>query len=130
MPRYDFRCKACGHNFTLAFGRISDVDEADPRCPRCQSTELSRVIRRVAILTSEEARLERLADPSRLGGIDEDDPRAMGRLMREMAGEIGEDAGPEMAEVIERLEAGESPESIEESLPTDAGLGDSLGAGL
>lgn len=130
MPAYDFRCKDCHHVFTLTFSTFDEIDRAVPRCPRCGSDTLSRLIRRVAILTSEEARLERLADPSRLGGLDENDPRAMGRLMREMASELGEDAGPEMTEVIERLESGESPESIEQSLPLDENTGGSSSANL
>jgi hypothetical protein len=47
----------------------------------------------------------------------EDDPRAMGRFMREMTREMGEDLGAEYEEVVERLEKGESPESIEKSMP-------------
>lgn len=125
MPRYDFRCKACKRRFTLAFASIPDLESAHPACPHCGSTELSRLIRRVNLLTNEETRMERLSDPSRLAGLDEDDPRAIGRLMREMASEIGEDADPEMHEAIERLEAGESPESIEQSL----GMDDSLSGG-
>jgi hypothetical protein len=78
----------------------------------------------VALLTSEEARLERLSDPSRLAALEDDDPRAMGRLMREMSSELGEDAGPEIDEVIERLESGENPESIEQSLSADIDSGD------
>ncbi len=130
MPAYDFRCKACHHSFTLTYTTFDEIDRAEPRCPRCGSGDLSRLIRRVAILTSEEARLERLSDPSRLAGLDENDPRAMGRLMREMASELGEDAGPEMQEVIERLEAGESPEAIEQSLPLEADTGGSSPADL
>ena len=125
MPAYDFRCKDCHHIFTLTYATFDEVDQATPQCPHCGSDKLSRLIRRVAILTSEEVRLERLADPSRLGELDENDPRAMGRLMREMASELGEDAGPEMTEVIERLESGESPESIEQSLPLEADTGGS-----
>ncbi|HLV44778.1 MAG TPA: zinc ribbon domain-containing protein [Aggregatilineales bacterium] len=116
MPDYDFRCKACGHTFTVTTGSVDEIDALSPTCPQCDSDDLSRLIQRVGILTSEETRMERLMDPSRLAGLDEDDPRAMGRLMREMAGELGEDADPEMHEVIDRLEAGESPDSIEQSL--------------
>jgi putative FmdB family regulatory protein len=130
LPAYDFRCKGCHHIFTLTFTTFDEIDRATPKCPRCGSDELSRLIRRVAILTSEDARLERLADPSRLGGLDENDPRAMGRLMREMASELGEDAGPEVEEVIERLEAGESPEAIEQSLPLEADTGGSSSTDL
>lgn len=116
MPAYDFRCKACQHAFTLVFDTYAELDQARLRCPACGSDELSRLIRRVAIATSEESRIERLADPSRLANLDENDPRSMGRLMREMASEIGEELDPELGEVVERLEAGESPEAIEESL--------------
>ena len=34
-----------------------------------------------------------------------------------MSGELGEDMPPEFGEVIDRLEAGQSPEEIEESMP-------------
>jgi putative FmdB family regulatory protein len=117
VPAYDFRCKACGHTFTIALDNYAELDRLEPQCPSCGSGKLSRLIRRVTVVTGEETRIERLADPSRLAGLDEDDPRAMGRLMREMASEVGEDLGPEMNEVIGRLEAGEDPEAIEESLP-------------
>jgi Flp pilus assembly protein TadB len=41
-------------------------------------------------------------------------------VMREISREMGEDLGPEFHEVVDRLESGESPESVEKSLP---GLG-------
>jgi putative FmdB family regulatory protein len=116
MPSYDFRCKSCKQDFTLDYSSIAEAGQDDPRCPYCQSAELSRLIRRVAVMSGEESRIERLSDPSRLAGLDENDPRAMGRLMRDMANELGEDAGPEMHEVIERLESGENPETIEQNI--------------
>jgi hypothetical protein len=42
----------------------------------------------------------------------------MGRFMREMSRDMGEDLGDEFDEVAGRLESGESPESIEQSMPT------------
>ena len=42
--------------------------------------------------------------------------------MRQMADETGEELGPELAEVIGRLEAGEDPESIDHDVP-DLGMG-------
>jgi hypothetical protein len=50
-------------------------------------------------------------------GLDENDPRSMGRFMRKMAEESGEDMPPEFGEVVNRLEKGESPEDIEKSMP-------------
>jgi Flp pilus assembly protein TadB len=43
--------------------------------------------------------------------------------MRKMSREMGEDLGPEFDEVVGRLEAGESPEDIEESMPELMGEG-------
>jgi hypothetical protein len=93
-----------------------------PVCPRCGGTELSRLMSRVAVLRSEESRLDDMADSAAFGDLDENDPRSMARWMRRMSAEMGEDLGEEMSEVVDRLEAGESPESIEESMP-DLGAG-------
>jgi hypothetical protein len=84
---------------------------------------------RVRVMRSDESRLnnlESLADPSALDGL-EDDPQAMGRMMRQMGQELGEDMPPEFDEVIDRLEKGQSPEEIESALPD---LGDSVGSDL
>ncbi len=117
MPEYDYRCKTCQHTFSIFYKSYADVDGDAATCPECSSSDLSRLIKRVALLTDDETRVERLADPSRLGGLDEDDPRALGRMMRDMSTEFGEDLGGEFQEVTERLEAGESPETIEKSMP-------------
>ena len=53
----------------------------------------------------------------------EDDPKAMGHMMRKMGKEMGEDMPPEFDEVVDRLESGQSPEDIEKSIP-DLGGGD------
>ena len=73
------------------------------------------------IAKSEDRRIEDLVDPTQLAGI-EDDPRALGRLMRKMGQEMGEDTGPEFDEVVSRLEKGEDPEQIERDMP-DLGEG-------
>ena len=41
-----------------------------------------------------------------------------------MSSEMGEDLGPEFSEVVDRLEAGEDPESIEQSMPELGGADD------
>ena len=71
----------------------------------------------MAVLRSEESRLESLADPSSMAGLDENDPKSIARWMRKMSSEVGEDMGSEFDEVVDRLEAGEDPESIEKSMP-------------
>ena len=65
---------------------------------------------------SEESRLESMADPTSWGDFDENDPKSMARIMKRMGNEMGEDLGPEFDEVVDRLEAGEDPESIDTSL--------------
>ncbi len=126
MPTYEYRCEQCRRRnaFTV---RGFNPPEA-PSCQYCGSHSLRRLISRVAIMKSEEARLEAMADPSTFGDVDENDPKSMARFMRKMGGEMGEDLPPEFNEMVDRLESGESPESIEQSMG-DAlgGEGDSLG---
>jgi hypothetical protein len=62
-----------------------------------------------------------------LGDLDENDPKSMARWMRKMSAEVGEEMPSEFDEVIDRLESGQSPEEIEESMPD---LGDSPGGGM
>jgi hypothetical protein len=72
-------------------------------------------------------------DPDNMmAGLDEEDPRSIGRFMRKMSSEMDEDLGDEFDEVVGRLESGESPESIEESMPdlADSGGGDLPGGDL
>lgn len=113
MPIYEYRCQSCGRRISLL---RSLSDESPPRCNACGSEELKRLISKVAILKSEESRLESLADPSSLTGLDENDPRSLARWMRKMGREMGEDLGPEFDEMVDRMEAGESPEDIEGSM--------------
>jgi hypothetical protein len=95
-------------------------------CTRCSSENVTRKIGRIRIARSEESRLENLADPSNLDGLDED-PRALGKMMRTMSSEMGEELGPEFNEVVDRLEKGQSPDEIEKALPD---LGEDGGAAV
>jgi hypothetical protein len=64
--------------------------------------------------------LDDISDPSQLEGL-ENDPKTLGKMMRQMHDETGEDLGPEFEEVIGRLEKGHNPEEIAESMPDDFG---------
>lgn len=116
MPYYEYRCLDCSRKIRLFF-TYEQYDSAAPVCPSCDSKDLKRIISRVALSRSEESRLESLDEDSFLAGLDEEDPRALGRAMRKMNEETGEDLGPEFDEVIERLESGQSPDDIEKSMP-------------
>jgi putative FmdB family regulatory protein len=120
MPVYEYECRDCKRRFSRFFWRVSEAEET--RC-RCGSANLEQLISRVAMHKSEESRLDSLSDPSKWGDIDENDPKSMARMMRKLGNEMGEDLGPEFDEVVSRLEAGEDPESIEDS------MGDSLSDG-
>ena len=88
-----------------------------------------RQIGRIRIAQSEESRLEKMADPANLAGL-EDDPKALAKMMRQMGSEMGEDMGPEYDEVLDRLESGQSPEEIESSMPDLDPGGGAMGGGL
>ncbi len=128
MPIYEYRCHDCRRRVSIFFRSFSEVEE-QPTCPRCGGTHLTRLISRVAVVRSEESHLDDLSDPSFLDGLDEDDPRSMARWMRKMGDELGEEMPPEFDEVIDRLEAGQSPEEIEEALP-DLGADMDMGGDL
>lgn len=105
---------------------FAEYETAVPTCPHCQSQDLKRRIGRIALAKSEDARMDAMMDDTALTGLDEDDPRAIGKFMRKMSREMGEDMGDEFNEVVDRLESGESPDSIEDAMP-DLDAGNSFG---
>jgi len=117
MPIYEYRCHGCGRRVSILWRTFSEAETGVPVCPRCGSEDLTRLISRVRVVRSEESRLEDLADPSSLADLDENDPKSIARWMRRMSRELGEDLGEEFEEVVDRLEAGQSPEEIEAAMP-------------
>ncbi|MFZ5809595.1 MAG: FmdB family zinc ribbon protein [Chloroflexota bacterium] len=115
MPTYQYRCLDCQKRFEI-FMTYSEYGTRPVACPHCHSENVQRRIGRVRVAKSEDSRLEDLADPSALAGL-EDDPKALGRMMKRMSNQLGEELGPEFDEVVDRLEAGQSPEEIEKALP-------------
>lgn len=123
MPIYEYRCADCNKRVSVFFRSIASVDHSAARCPLCGGARLTRLVSRVRLVRSEASRLASLTDDSMLAGFDEKDPRSMGRWMRKMAQESGEEMPPEFDEVVGRLEAGEDPESIEKSMPELGDMG-------
>ena len=116
MPTYDFICNNCAQRFDV-FLTFSEYGTKTVTCTHCGSKNIRRRMTKVRIAKSEESRIDSMAD--QFSGIEglEDDPRAMGKMMRKMGKEMGEDLPPEFDDVVDRLEAGQSPEEIESALP-------------
>ena len=51
-----------------------------------------------------------------MDGVDENDPRAMGRMMRRMSEVTGEKLDEQMEEVVRKLEEGTDPDKLEEQM--------------
>lgn len=108
MPLFEYRCTECAKRFTFLSGVIAE--NTDPKCPRCSSSQLKKLISRISQGRSEDERMEAIAD--RLESADMDDPRDLRRFAREMgremSGETGEDMTEELEQMIEAEARGES----------------------
>ncbi len=131
MPIYEFYCSACHALFNFFSSRIDT--EKRPDCPRCGAPEIERKPASFATLSRtagaqgegpddgapDEALLDlamgELAGELEAAG-DSDDPRQMARMMRRVGEVSGLEMGAEMESLISRLEAGESPDKIEEEV--------------
>jgi putative FmdB family regulatory protein len=119
MPLYDYTCLECQKRFEI-FLTYAEYGAQPVTCPTCGSSSTRRRVPRVRVAKSEDSRMESLAgdfsDPSALAGL-ENNPQALGRMMRKMGSELGEEMPPEFSEVVDRLEKGQSPEEIEKEIP-------------
>jgi putative FmdB family regulatory protein len=130
MPIYEYRCADCKKKVSVFFRSFSVVDQEQPRCPICQGTHLTKMVSKVRVIRgASSSGGDDGFDDAMLDDLDENDPRSLGRMMRRMADETGEDMGPEFGEVVNRLEKGEDPEAIEKSMPELAEMGGDDGGG-
>ena len=114
MPIYEYRCQDCRRISDFLILRLHE--DFTPTCKRCGGANLERVMSRVNVRLSEESRLERLADPNLWGGVDENDPKSMAKMLKKLGPELGEDF------------PGEVDQMIEEAMESEAqGEGESLG---
>ncbi len=124
MPTYDFICNACNQRFDV-FMSFAEYGKMPVTCVHCNSKDVRRRMTKVRIARSDDSRAESMADD--FSGFDglENDPQAMGRMMRKMGKEVGKDLPPEFDEVVDRLESGQSPDEIEKAVPNLGEGGDS-----
>lgn len=138
MPIYEYQCEKCRRILNFLVRNVAK--HQSPSCPKCGHPRMSRVLSRFSAPKKRRdagSSTDDFGAPPMGGddmppgmdslmaeaeGMDENDPRAMGRFMRKMADQMGEPMPAEMNEMVRRLEAGEDPEQIE------ADMGDVMGA--
>ncbi|MBX3237799.1 MAG: zinc ribbon domain-containing protein [Nitrospiraceae bacterium] len=106
MPIYEYRCRQCKKKMSRLVLNPRSTDSIT--CCHCGSPELDRLFSRFASPKSEESRLEALADPGNLSGVDENDPRSMAKFMKKMGQELGEDLGDDLDAAMEGEASGAS----------------------
>ncbi len=131
MPIYEFYCIHCHKVFSF-FSKTINTHKCPP-CPQCSKINLKRCVSRFAISSPSgdkdhenkdllsnldeskfETALASLAAEAE--SIDEDNPKAIAKLMRKLYDATGMEAGDGMNQALSRLESGENPESIEEEM--------------
>ncbi|GAB5561153.1 MAG: zinc ribbon domain-containing protein [Synoicihabitans sp.] len=102
-----FRMQKMVSGFAITKGGASDEPPPSPDVGDADSEDDSRMEAAMAAMEGEFA------------NVDENDPKAMGRMMRKMAEMTGEKLDGEMEEVVRKLEEGADPDSLEETLGGD-----------
>ncbi len=129
MPIYEFYCENC-HTLYSFFARRVDT-ETVPACPKSKQHQLRRQMSRFAISSgrqepsslgsesdAQDAQMEQamMQMASEMEHVNEDDPKALARMMRKLMETSGMNMGEGMEEAVRRLEAGEDPDQIDEEL--------------
>jgi hypothetical protein len=144
MPIYEYYCPD-NHTIYQFYAKTLAQGQTIPRCPENPAFRMQKIVSNFSISTGRAAETEAPADAAGGGdpaeeakmeaamsamekefsSVDENDPRAMARMMRRMAELTGEKIDGEMEEVVRKLEEGADPDSLEDQF----GGGDNPGAG-
>lgn len=114
MPIYEYHCQECNKRVSLLI--LNPSTYGRPKCPKCGSEKLERLMSRFRTVQSEEKRMERLADPSSFAGLDENDPAAVARWAKRMGKELGDEVGEDFDQMVDQ--------SIEEEMGKPGPAGD------
>jgi len=128
MPIYEFYCERC--NTIFNFYSKSITPDKQPICPQCNTMKLKRILSSFSVLREssqgdneeslpfDEQKMEKAAGmlAQEAQNINEDDPKQAAHLMRRLSEMAGLDMGKGMKEAMDRLEAGEDPEKIEQEM--------------
>ncbi|GAC1362359.1 MAG: zinc ribbon domain-containing protein [Herpetosiphon sp.] len=122
MPIYEYVCRSCnGHFQKLIYGFR---EPAELHCPRCTSGDVDKAVSRFAVMQSEEARLDSLADPAAFSGLDENDPASIARWAKKMGKQMGDDSGEDWDQMVdEMMEEEMSGKSTGDAAADDLGWG-------
>jgi hypothetical protein len=142
MPIYEFYCPD-NHRIYQFYARSLAQGGTVPKCPDNPKFRMRKVLSAFAVggsghpeggegaaAAADESpgggRMEAAmgAMEREFSGVDENDPKAMGRMMRRMAEITGEKMGGDMEEVVRKLEEGADPESLDEQLGAEPAEGD------
>lgn len=118
MPLYEYLCYDCQEQVSLLFRSFAEVETKPAVCPQCGGSSLERVISKVAVVQAGKGEQAGVISPASQSA-DTSDPKALARSMREAS--QGKNFGREFKEVATRLEAGEKPAAIENSLRKRSG---------
>jgi len=97
MPLIEYGCTDCKKRFTLLVGMVAERE--DEKCPTCGSVKINRMMSRFSRIRSDDALIDDLADPSKIGDLD--DPKQLQSWMKDLSREVGEDLGGDFDQMIE-----------------------------
>ena len=122
MPLYEYRCNGCGAKVSIFVKSVSS--EVSGSCNQCGSTDLNRLISRVAVIHAPVQNKD-LSKQELLHGVDYGDPSSMANMFRQMGQMFHDEKDENMDEIIGRLDHGES---VEHALGLDDHTGHDHGA--
>ena len=114
MPTYDYFCDHCKGLISIFWRSIKEAQEQEANCPKCGNQNLERRVSPFRHLRCGKGSLP--IRESDLQALEQEDPKAMARLFRQMSKEMGEPMEAPLEEVVDRLEKGDEPEEIEKEL--------------
>ncbi len=137
MPIYEYYCPD-NHTIYQFYAKSVAQGQTMPRCPANPKFRMRKLVSAFAITNGgassedsapkpdagaepEDPRMEAAmsAMEQEFSAVDENDSKAMARMMRKMADLTGEKMDGQMEEVVRKLEEGADPDSLEDQLGGD-----------